>query len=193
MFHSIERINWNDKLLDSIYNRQDIDSLFKVIHLVDNPKLIENFIDILRSWTFTRHKKLLECMFQVIDHIDFTIKNNILLNYGCRCGYLEMVKYLIEEGADLHIDDETPLTWAAEEGRLEVVKYLVENGADLNNEYVLYGAAEAGQFEIVKYLVEKGADLHLHSDVIIAAERNCHYKVSRYLKADRDKKLNINL
>ena len=43
---------------------------------------------------------------------------------------LENIKRLVEQGANLHADDEEALQWAAEKGHLEVVKYLLEQGAD---------------------------------------------------------------
>jgi ankyrin repeat protein len=36
------------------------------------------------------------------------------------------VKYLVEQGADIHADDDRALIWTANNGHLEVVKYLVE-------------------------------------------------------------------
>jgi len=64
----------------------------------------------------------------------------------------------------------TPLCEAARLGHKEVVKYLVENGADVNYRfstgyqlYPLNVAAENGHFEIVKYLVQNGADVHTKS------------------------------
>ena len=52
---------------------------------------------------------------------------------------------------------------ASRDGRLELVTYLVENGADLNarnenNETALNSASLNEHLEVVKYLIEKGAD-----------------------------------
>lgn len=51
-------------------------------------------------------------------------------------GHLEMVKYLVEKGADVNAKAEfcrdTALHSAAAGGNLEMVKYLVEHGADVN-------------------------------------------------------------
>ena len=44
-------------------------------------------------------------------------------------GYLEIVKYLIENGANANatdVDGKTALTWAVEKGHSEVVKFLNE-------------------------------------------------------------------
>lgn len=46
-------------------------------------------------------------------------------------------------------------------GHLEVVKYLLEQGADIhaNDDEVLYVAANNNYFEIAEYLLHQGADL----------------------------------
>ena len=45
-------------------------------------------------------------------------------------GRMEMVKYLVELGADIHAENEYALRWSAKHGHLEIVKYLVELGAE---------------------------------------------------------------
>ena len=61
-----------------------------------------------------------------------------MLNVAVGRGHLEMVKYLVEKGADVSAkaglggDRGTVLHFAAKEGCLEMVKYLVEHGADVN-------------------------------------------------------------
>ena len=78
-------------------------------------------------------------------------------------GYLEVVKYLLEQGADLHAQNDWAFQWAARNGRLEVVEYLVKHGANLHvdDDYALRWAAENGHLEMVKYLLEQGADSNL--------------------------------
>jgi Ankyrin repeat. len=43
---------------------------------------------------------------------------------------LVVVKHLVENGADIHEEDDYALYWASAYGHLEVVKYLVENGGN---------------------------------------------------------------
>jgi len=67
---------------------------------------------------------------------------------------------VIEEGGD------TPLIISCKKGNLNIVKLLVDNGADINkkNKYgdtPLTISCEKGNFDIIKYLVEKGADINL--------------------------------
>ena len=49
---------------------------------------------------------------------------------------------------------------------INVIKMLVENGADIhaNNDAALRHAAYRGHLEVVKYLVEKGADIRVIND-----------------------------
>ena len=67
---------------------------------------------------------------------------------------LEVIKELVEEGANIHADNDFVLRWVAKKGHLDIVKYLVENGADIHvkNNYALRWAIENGHIDVVKYL-----------------------------------------
>jgi len=99
---------------------------------------------------------------------------------------LDVVEYLIEQGANIHVDDYV-FRWAAAIGErfdLEVVKYLVEQGVDIHTEhdYVFRLAAAQGRLEVVKYLVEQGADIHAEHDCALQwATTNGHIDVIKYL------------
>jgi len=69
-------------------------------------------------------------------------------------GHLDVVKHLVENGADVHAAGDEALGWAAESGHLDVVKYLIENGADVHadDDYVLGWASRNGHLDVVKYL-----------------------------------------
>jgi ankyrin repeat protein len=78
---------------------------------------------------------------------------------------LEVIKSLIEEGADIHADNDYVLRWSAENGYLETVKYLVKKGSNINaySDCALRYAANNGHLEVVKYFVEEGANIHANS------------------------------
>ena len=81
-------------------------------------------------------------------------------------GHLEIVKLLIEKGADVNVkneDGKTALTLASRYGHLEVVKYLVENGADVNSkendgDTALYYAKTEEIKEVLRKAEEKSAN-----------------------------------
>ena len=69
-------------------------------------------------------------------------------------GRLDVVKHLIECGADIHIRDDEALRCASRVGRLDVVKYLVECDADIHacNDSTLIWASINGHLDVVHYL-----------------------------------------
>lgn len=72
----------------------------------------------------------------------------------CRDGNLEKVKYLVEIGVDIHINDDAPLRWASYNGHLDTVQYLIKNGANIyahDNACLRYAAAK-NHLHIVNYL-----------------------------------------
>ncbi len=83
-------------------------------------------------------------------------------------GHLEIVKYLIDEGAYINAENEegyTALMWASSAGHLEIVKYLISKNANMNvkdNNGVtaLIAATQKGKLEVVRYLISKGANLN---------------------------------
>jgi hypothetical protein len=99
-------------------------------------------------------------------------------------GEIYLVKYCIGKEKIIE-NITTAACMAANNNQLEVVKYLVNLGADIfrNNNYALVVACEKGYLEIVKYLVESGANIHVHNDEPLKwAKRNGHWEIENYLK-----------
>ena len=88
------------------------------------------------------------------------------LNAAASRGYLEVVQYLIEQGADIETTNNegwSPLLCAVSNEHPAVVKFLIEEGANLstsNNHgwLPLLQASKRGNLKIAKMLLEKGAD-----------------------------------
>jgi len=94
--------------------------------------------------------------------------------------HLEIVKYVIEKGADIHAENDSALCRASYHDHLEIVKLLIEKGADIHagHEYALRKAFRYGHLEIVKLLIEKGADIYAENYcALIWAFENGHLKL----------------
>lgn len=86
-------------------------------------------------------------------------------------GHLDVVKYLVNNGADVNaattgeMGGNTALMEASTKGYLDIIKFLVDEGADINAVTTFQGttalmfASAMGHLDVVKYLVEKGADM----------------------------------
>jgi ankyrin repeat protein len=90
------------------------------------------------------------------------------LHGACYGGQFEMVKYLIENGAEVDARSDggsTPLVEAVAQNNVQISKYLVAHGADVNSKdsdgkTPLFWAAERGHVDATKFLIAKGADVN---------------------------------
>ena len=93
------------------------------------------------------------------------------LMWAAQDGYLALVRFLVEDGADVRIRDAdgwTALMKAANGGHLEVVKFLVARRAEVNAQNnadwtALMKAAMEGHLALVHFLVEHDADIHIEN------------------------------
>ena len=70
-------------------------------------------------------------------------------------GHLEVVKYLVERGVDIHQDDDYALSLAVTHRHLGIVKFLVENGANIHNndDEALWTLEASLAPELVEYVI----------------------------------------
>ena len=80
--------------------------------------------------------------------IKITIIKQTRLHFAVKNGHIEIVKLLIEKGAEINLKDkkgrvyfkiikitiikQIPLHFATSNGYIEIIKLLIENGADIN-------------------------------------------------------------
>lgn len=78
---------------------------------------------------------------------------------ACDRGHLEVVKLLLERGANVNVSDRfynaTPITWALNKDHLEIVMFLLEKGAQ-NSPRVLNMGIEKGHTGLVRTSLAKG-------------------------------------
>ena len=150
----------------------------------DKAQLKEHALELLKQDDFEGLIILVEVLRETNFKLNSALKESFLKK-AAKHGHLEIVKYLVEHGVDIHTQTDYALRFATEKGHLGIVKYLIENGADIhaNNDFALRWAAFDGYLEIVKYLVEHGADIHAANDSALkgAAEYG-HTEVVEYLE-----------
>ncbi|MFC1563373.1 ankyrin repeat domain-containing protein [candidate division KSB1 bacterium] len=83
-------------------------------------------------------------------------------------GHLEIVRYLVEKGANIEAKERyqmTPLFWAINRKHSDIAEYLIGKGADIEARNIyrsipLVAASENNLTEVVELLIEKGADVN---------------------------------
>ncbi|XP_037909760.1 ankyrin repeat and KH domain-containing protein mask isoform X3 [Hermetia illucens] len=91
------------------------------------------------------------------------------LTLACCGGFMEVAEFLIKQGADLELGASTPLMEAAQEGHTDLVRYLLENGANVHaqtqtGDTALTHACENGHTDAAEVLLYYGAELEHESE-----------------------------
>ncbi len=93
------------------------------------------------------------------------------LHYACEYGHSDVVRLLLEHGANMSLSDDndwTPLDRACEQGFPNIVRLLLDHGAEVNDwdeggRTPLHVACLYGRSDVVRLLLEKGADVNAKS------------------------------
>ncbi|WYZ43460.1 hypothetical protein EsH8_VI_001159 [Colletotrichum jinshuiense] len=108
-------------------------------------------------------------------------------------GHVEVVKFLLERGADVTVatnDGRTPLYTASQNGHPEIIKLLLDKGADItvvtkHGQTPLHAASENSHPEVVRLLIELGSDINTATNngltPLHLASENGHPEVVRLL------------
>ena len=148
---------------------------------------IVKYIDLLQrkyNYNYVEKDKSPELLYLARRIVPGFYNKNRALIYASINAHLLVVQYLVENGADITVEDNGALIYASENGHLPVVKYLVEHGANITaqNNYALRWASKNGHLSVVKYLTEHGADIHAkNNDALIIATQYGHSAVAAYL------------
>ena len=150
-----------------------------VYHLSNQSKADKIILKNLRPlWSIETIEALIQ------EGVIFEPYKNFMLYEAASRGCLDIVKYLVEHGADIHDGDYDTICCASKYGHLEIVEYLVEHGADIYawDDYPLRWASYNGHFDVVKYLVEQGSNIHTgHDFALREASSSGHLDVVKYL------------
>ena len=108
-----------------------------------------------------------------------------LFNRAVSSGYLEIIKYLINNNEqNIKYDFSASLPFAAQNGYFEIVKYLMSissiNVETLNNSLAL--ASAKNHLEIVKFFVTNGVDVNANNNIALQwASNNGYLNIVKYL------------
>lgn len=129
-----------------------------------------------------------------------TALNKLLILHAVTAGHINMVRFLISQGADVHCilyqQGETLLHIAAKQGYLDIVKLLSqENNADINAETTsgmtpLNIAVSKGHLNLVKYLIEELKVDYEEDEILKYAISSGQLNIVKYLIEHR--KIDIN-
>lgn len=115
---------------------------------------------------------------QLLLHLELSInwkddlQDEYPLTQACRLGRLDIVKFLIQAGANINLSGyDSPLWAAIQSNNLHIAELLIKSGADINLEiddfYNLLGiAADKGYLEGVKLLTESAIHQSLNPELL---------------------------
>lgn len=128
------------------------------------------------------HLPCLQLVYKTELNATFSLRNYVVYAKSfCRS---DIVEFLINNGSDIHQDDDTSLITASLHGCEKVVRILVNNGANIHaqDNQALVSASSRGYTKIVEFLVENGAAVDdLYNSPICWACKNGHIEVVKYL------------
>ena len=114
-------------------------------------------------------------------NLEIDTEDNLPLITAVEGGFDDIIKYLINHGAPL---DSRILPWLSGYGSFDIIKFVIEKGADVtaSNNKSIRIAANVGRFDIVYYLIDNGAYMHANNDeILLHAARLGNVKMIKYL------------
>jgi len=149
-------INYDDILLDYIYENRNFELAKIIFPLVEDKCVLKRFI------LFSKHKRWInfatESYLTETTDINEYMSDDLLkwiFNFS-----IDLIKILVNRGLDIRKFVGIGIIHAIYDQNLEILKLMKENGGDVcqNNNQALKGICISGNFEIFQYLVENGAD-----------------------------------
>jgi ankyrin repeat protein len=108
-------------------------------------------------------------VFVMMKQTDVRFNRNAAIDIAIRQCHTQMVKYLLECGADLSDIRKNIIADVTLSGQLDMVELLVEHGFDIHadNDLAFINAARSKRLDIMQYLLNNGANFRAHNDEIL--------------------------
>ncbi|MFH2142491.1 MAG: ankyrin repeat domain-containing protein [Bacteroidota bacterium] len=103
--------------------------------------------------------------------VNIDVKNKgrwTALAYASKYGHIEVVMFLIDQGAEVNLTvntGSTPFQIAVQHNQMEIANYLITKDADVNHKDItgmssLAWASKNGDIKMIEFLIDKGADVN---------------------------------
>lgn len=172
------------------------------VSLAENP-VYESIVKAVENSELEKLKGLVKKDIDYVNTVNSRGEN--ILSIAASNGQLRMVKFLIENGAELDKRDKlqwTPLMWAVHSGKVTVLNYLIKKGAklDISDKYgwtPLMQSAFMDRPYCAEILLENGAEFESknvdNDDAISIALQREHNRTFEVIIKFRDKVQDISL
>ena len=166
----LESIAVNSKYVKFISNNTNI-------KLLNNDELIEKLVSCGCNYM------VMKIMLNNNESVD-NINKQFL--ESSKFGYLDVIKLLIDLGADVRVHSNCAIILASRGGYLSVVKLLIDCGANVraqSNRAIIL-ASLFGHLSVIKLLIENGANIRvLDNRALFYAKKNKHLDVIKFINA----------
>lgn len=113
--------------------------------------------------------------------IDINHNDDTLLRNAAFHGNYDVVKYLIDNGANVHVNNEYALRTSTIHGYYKIVKLLIDNNAVTNDtEYFITSSCKFNRINILKYFIKLGITDYLNEGLQKAIQFN-NLTIIKYL------------
>jgi len=122
--------------------------------------------------------------FEKLGESFYPFRSEDALKSSSQGGHLDVVKYLVKQGTNIHNLADAALRSSSQQGHLDIVKYLVEQRADIHVlcDAPLRLASDNGHLDVVKYLLDKGGNTSTLIDKALdSASFGGHLRVVKFI------------
>lgn len=177
-----------------------------VLKLLD-PNSVTKIINYTELFNILLKEKKIKCNILNIVHsfikrdgfdIVDTLENKTLLEYAAEGGHLEMVKFLVENGAKVNVSNWNKQYWqnnmilytTITKNHKSVTAFLLDRileccHLNINEQIIAYTAAYLGRLELLEELIEQGMDVNSEIDngepLLFGAVRGEQHEIIKYL------------
>jgi len=200
MTKSKKDFKFNFKISDADIKQFENFNLFeKELGEVEKDKNCIVFLHDCDDGNFDSIKKIIKNKLVDINYKNEYNKTGLI--YASKSGHINIVKFLVENGANLNIQDvnqNTALMHAIFYNNVDVIEYLIIQGSDLSlkniHGSIIHNATSIGNLKIIDELYNRGCDIEEKDEngntCVFIATLNSNYDVVKYLIK---KSVNLNL